>query len=167
MNPVHIADKVLDGINTLLEYLMGVLMMVLVGVTFVEVVRRYVFNDPTHWASEFCRFLLIWMTFTGASIVTRLLSHLTMGFTVHRFVRPELGRYVKAFVSALVGFVMIVITYYSTLVTLRAGYRSAPMTGMPMYYPWSALPINAAIMSLYMIAETVKHLFTREGGVAS
>ena len=114
MNIARIADKILDTINALLEYMMGIFMVVLVGVTFIEVVRRYVFNDPTHWASEFCRFLLIWMTFTGASIVTRLVTHLTMGFTIHRFVGKTLSKMVKVFVSGCVAFIMIVITYYST-----------------------------------------------------
>ena len=159
MNIIQIADKVLDGINILLEYLMGILMMVLVSVVFMEVVRRYIFNDPTHWASELCRFILIWMTFTGASIVTRLSTHLTMGFTIHRFVKPSLGRVIKVVIAALVTIVMMVTTYYSGKVTLLAGYRSAPMTGMPMYVPWSALPLNAGVMTIYMMAETIKHIF--------
>ena len=78
MNIVQISDKVLDALNALMEYLMGILMLALVGITFSEVFRRYVLNDPTHWASELCRFILIWMTFTGACIVTRLITHLTM-----------------------------------------------------------------------------------------
>ena len=165
MNIAQIADKVLDGINIFLEYLMGTLMLVLVSVVFMEVVRRYVFNDPTHWASELCRFLLIWMTFTGASIVTRLSTHLTMGFTIHRFVKPAMSRTIKILIAALVTVVMVVTTYYSAKVTLLAGYRSAPMTGMPMYIPWSALPLNAAIMTIYMLAETIKHLFAEAEAV--
>ena len=160
MNIVRIADKVLDGINIFIEYLMGILMLVLVAIVFMEVVRRYVFNDPTHWASETCRFILIWLTFTGASIVTRLSAHLTMGFTIHRFINPSLSKIIKIFTAAVVAFVMIVLTYYSTKVTMMTGYRSAPMTGMPMYIPWSALPINAALMSIYMVAQVVKLFFT-------
>ena len=167
MNIVQISDKVLDTINALMEYLMGVLMLVLVGVTFSEVFRRYVFNDPTHWASEFCRFILIWMTFTGASIVTRLVTHLTMGFTIHRFVGPKVGKFIKVFISAAAAVSMIVLTYYSGKVTLVAGYRSAPMTGIPMYFPWAALPFNGIIMSLYMIAEMIKHIFEKEEEVVS
>ena len=167
MNITLLADKILDTINILLEYLMGIFMIVLVLVVFSEVVRRYLFNDPTHWASEFCRFILIWMTFTGASIVTRLVTHLTMGFTIHRFVSKSLSRIIKIFVAGCVAFTMIVITYYSAKVTLLAGYRSAPMTGIPMYYPWAALPINAAIMSIYMIAETVKHILEKEEEVST
>ena len=166
MKIVQIANKVLDTINILLEYFIGTLMLVLVAITFAEVVRRYVFNNPTAWASEFCRFLLIWMTFTGASIVTRLVAHLTMGYTIHRFVGKVASRTVKVLVAGCIAFVMIVITYYSAKVTLLAGYRQAPMTGMPMYVPWSALPINALIMSIYMIAETILHLFEKEAEVA-
>ncbi len=167
MNITLLADKILNTINILLEYLMGIFMVVLVLVVFSEVVRRYLFNDPTHWASEFCRFILIWMTFTGASIVTRLVTHLTMGFTIHRFTGKSLSKIIKIFVSGCVAFAMIVITYYSAKVTLLAGYRSAPMTGIPMYYPWAALPINAAIMSIYMIAETVKHILEKEEEVST
>ena len=166
MDIARIADKILDGINALMEFIMGLLMVTLVGITFVEVVRRYVFNDPTHWASELCRFLLIWMTFTGAGIVTRLVSHLTMGFTIHRFAKPGFSKFIKVFISACTAFVMIVITYYSAKVVLLAGYRMAPMTGMPMYYPWSALPVNAALMSIYMVAETVKHIVQKPEGVS-
>ena len=159
MNIVQISDKVLDALNALMEYLMGILMLALVGITFSEVFRRYIFNDPTHWASELCRFILIWMTFTGACIVTRLIAHLTMGFTIHRFVNKPLSKYIRIFISACAAVSMMVLTYYSAKVTLLAGYRSAPMTGIPMYFPWSALPINGAIMSIYMIAETLKHIF--------
>jgi C4-dicarboxylate transporter DctQ subunit len=159
MNIVQISDKVLDALNALMEYLMGILMLALVGITFSEVFRRYVLNDPTHWASELCRFILIWMTFTGACIVTRLIAHLTMGFTIHRFVNKPLSKFIRIFISACAAVSMMVLTYYSAKVTLLAGYRSAPMTGMPMYIPWAALPINGAVMSIYMIAETIKHIF--------
>ena len=162
MNIVQISDKVLDALNALMEYLMGILMLALVAITFSEVFRRYVLNDPTHWASELCRFILIWMTFTGACIVTRLIAHLTMGFTIHRFVNKPLSKFIRIFISACAAVSMMVLTYYSAKVTLLAGYRSAPMTGIPMYLPWSALPINGAIMSIYMIAETLKHIFGEE-----
>lgn len=162
MNIVQITDKVLDTINTSMEYLMGILMLGLVGVTFQEVFRRYVFNDPTHWASELCRFILIWVTFTGACIVTRLVAHLTMGFTIHRFVSKKTSKIIKVSIAAAAAASMIVLTYYSAKVTLLAGYRSAPMTGIPMYYPWASLPFNGAIMSIYMIAEMIKHIFEKE-----
>jgi TRAP-type C4-dicarboxylate transport system permease small subunit len=162
MNIVQVSDKVLDAINALMEYLMGILFLVLVGITFQEVLRRYLFNDPTHWASEASRFLLIWMTFTGACIVTRLVTHLTMGFTIHRFVNKSVSKLIKIGIAATAAISMIVLTYYSAKVTLLAGYRPAPMTGIPMYYPWAALPFNGAIMSIYMIAETVKHIYGNE-----
>ena len=166
MNIVKIADKLLDTINTFMEYFMGFLFFLLVCVTFQEVFRRYLFNDPTHWASELSRFLLIWMTFTGASIVTRHVTHLTMGFTIHRFVNASKGKIIKVSISTLSLISLIVLTYYSGKVTLLAGYRPAPMTGMPMYVPWGALPFNGAIMSLYMVAETVKHLYEKNEEVA-
>jgi len=37
--------------------------------------------------------------------------------------------------------------------------RAHDLTGIPMYFPWAALPFNGAIMSIYMIAETIKHIY--------
>ena len=103
------------------------------------------------------------MTFTGAGIVTRLVTHLTMGFTIHRFVNKTASKTIKIFISSASLVSLILLTYYSGKVTLLAGYRSAPMTGMPMYIPWAALPLNGAIMSLYMMAELVKNIFEPDG----
>lgn len=158
MNINVITDKFLTEINKLLEYLMGGLMLVLVTVTFIEVIRRYVFNNPTSWSSELCRFLLIWITFTGAAIVTKLGTHLSMGFTIHRFVNKRLSRIIKVVISLSVMIIMANITYWGTKVVMITGARSAPMMDIPMYIPWAALPINAGIMTLYMMAETIKHL---------
>ena len=41
MNIVKVADNVLDTINTFMEYVMGILFLTLVCVTFQEVFRRY------------------------------------------------------------------------------------------------------------------------------
>ncbi len=162
MQIVQISDNILNGINRFMEYLMGVIFLALVCITFQEVIRRYLFNDPTHWASEASRFLLIWMTFTGACIVTRLVTHLTMGFTIHRFVNQSISKLIKVFVSAAAAVSMMVLTYYSARIVILVGGREAPMTGIQMYYPWASLPFNGAIMSVYMVAETVKHLFHKE-----
>jgi hypothetical protein len=40
MNIVQLSDKLLDAINTLMEYLMGILFLALVFITFQEVLRR-------------------------------------------------------------------------------------------------------------------------------
>jgi TRAP-type C4-dicarboxylate transport system permease small subunit len=158
MNIALVTDKILDGITVLLEYMMGIFMVALVIITFGEVVLRYVFNSPTSWSSELARFILMWMTFTGASIATRYCTHLTMGFNIYRFIGEPYIKVFKIFVNIFIVITMFVITYYSAKVTLIAGGRIAPMTKMPMYYPWAGLPINAFIMSVYLIAETVKTL---------
>ena len=111
MNIALIADKVLDGINALLEYMMGIFMTVLVIITFGEVVLRYVFNSPTSWSSELARFILMWMTFTGASIATRYCTHLTMGFNIHRFLGVPYDRFIKSFVNILIVLTMLVVDY--------------------------------------------------------
>ena len=156
------ADKVLDWITVLLEYLMGFLMTSLVILTFMEVVLRYVFNSPTSWSSELSRFLLIWMTFTGAAVVTRYATHLSMGFTIHRFVGPAVSRIIKICVNSCIIITMVIIGYYGLRIASIAGQRIAPMTGLRMYVPWASMPFSAFVMALYLIASTAKLIANKE-----
>jgi TRAP-type transport system small permease protein len=163
MKIVRIADKTLDILTTILEYMMGIMMIALVCITSIEVVLRYVFNNPTSWSSELARFLLMWVTFTGSSIVTRRCTHLTMGLNIHRFVGGKVSRRIKVLVTIVIAVIMFVIAWYGAKITIISGHRIAPMTKLPMYIPWSAMPVNAIIMTLFLITEAIKQFFTKEG----
>ena len=150
--------KISNITTIIMEYLMGLLMLSLILLTFMQVVLRYVFNNPTSWSSEISRFILIWMTFTGASIVTKRCTHLSMGFTIHRFINRFHGSIIKILVNTIITVSIFILAYYSAIVTIGAGHRVAAMTRIPMYFPWAALPINAVIMGIFLIEHIVNEV---------
>ncbi|MDA3787065.1 MAG: TRAP transporter small permease [Desulfobacula sp.] len=163
MNPITmIADKILNGITALLEYMLGIMMIALVGLTFMQVILRYVFNNPTSWSSELSRFILIWLTFTGASVITKYGTHLSMGLNIDKFLRGIWSKIIRVFVNILIMTTLMIIAYYSWKVTMISGARIAPMTKIPMYYPWLALPVNSVLMTMYFLADTVKQITKHE-----
>jgi TRAP-type transport system small permease protein len=163
MNPITMAaDKILNGITALLEYMLGIMMVALVGLTFMQVILRYVFNNPTSWSSELSRFILIWLTFTGASVVTKYGTHLSMGLNINRFVSGIWSKVIKVVINILIMTTLMIIAYYSWKVTMISGSRIAPMTKIPMYYPWLALPVNAVLMTVYFLADTIKQATKHE-----
>ena len=78
-------DKLSTGINRTVEYLlfgMGLGMTLLVAA---QVLLRYVFNHSIFWSEELSRFLLVWLTFLGASVVYYRGAHACVDFLYTRF----------------------------------------------------------------------------------
>ncbi len=150
--------RIFNFMTTLLEYMMGLFMSTLIIINFMQVVLRYVFNNPTSWSSEISRFILIWMTFTGASIVTKHCTHLSMGFNIHKFVNKFYGSIINIIVNIIVTVTLFILAFYAAKITLITGHRISPMTRISMYYPWAALPINAFIMGIFLIEQIVTEI---------
>lgn len=153
------AESVIYKITDLLENLIGIIVTALVGIVFTEVILRYFFNSPLSWSSELSRFLLIWLTFCGASVATIRGTHLTMGLTFFTIIKnPTLIIIIKIIVNILVAIAMFVVGYYGMSTMLLTGGRIAPMTGIPMYYPWSAMPFNFFLIVVFIFFNIIKEI---------
>lgn len=62
----------------MLELLLGVVLLAIIGLNFANVVGRYVFNSSILGAEEVQVFVLVWIAFVGAGIVTWRNMHLRM-----------------------------------------------------------------------------------------
>lgn len=60
-----------------IELYIGVLILIiLVGVLFINCVARYVFNNPLPWAEEFAVYCFVWLTFLGAACAFNQRKHI-------------------------------------------------------------------------------------------
>ncbi len=151
-------SKTVETITVILEGLVGILMIFLLCIVSGEIILRFVFNSPTSWSSELARFVLIWLTFTGASIATKRSLHLTMGFNIYRFINTKKVKAIKITVNTIILLTMSLIFYFSTKVIFLSGARMAPMTKIPMYLPWAAIPFNAVIIVGYILERSIRIL---------
>jgi len=87
-------------------------------VVFLQFFSRYVLNDSAAWTEEIARYLLMWVTFIGASIVTRRGTHI--GVEILGQMLPEGAKRVLAFVidCVMVGFIGL-LCWFSILITER------------------------------------------------
>jgi TRAP-type C4-dicarboxylate transport system permease small subunit len=83
------------------------ILMVMMLLTFVDVVGRYVFNRPVHGGFELTELLLLVLIFAGLPLVSHADEHVTMDF-IDRLLDSRaqlwLGRAVHALVAALMFF---------------------------------------------------------------
>jgi len=132
-------------------YALGVLMMSLFGLSSAEVIGRFVFDYPLPWATEVCRFLLIWMIFLGASEVTRRHAHLVVGVSITRFVSDQTKRWIDIFTNACIAATLTIIVIYGIKVAYLSSHISAPASHIPMWWVWSAIPVNFSIMLFFIL----------------
>ncbi len=156
---IKFAENVLEKITRFLENIMGIIIFLLIVIVFAQVLMRYVFNAPMSWSTELARFLLIWLTFFGASVATIRLTHLTMGLNIYSAVKnPVFVITSKIFINILVVIAMFVVGWYGTSTMMSTGGRIAPMTGIPMYYVWASMPFNFFLIVIYQIFNTIKEV---------
>lgn len=66
--PRRLAEALHSASTRLEQYLrvlLGLVLAVLTGILFLQVVMRFVFTNPITWAEEFPRIILIWLVFLG------------------------------------------------------------------------------------------------------
>ena len=72
-------------INELEETVIAVLLALMTGITFANVVTRYVFNSNLLWALEATTYLFAWLVILGASYGIKVSAHLGIDAMVNRF----------------------------------------------------------------------------------
>lgn len=73
-----VARAVLPRILSVLEALSAILLFLMMALTFVDVIGRYVFTAPIFGAAEMIQFLLAMTIFGGLSLINASDSHITV-----------------------------------------------------------------------------------------
>lgn len=82
------------------------------GIIFVEVIRRFFFNEQAPWSTTIPIYMFLWLAWMGASYNTMRRSHLR--FTEVRERLPYKGQFICLLIDALCWFVMgAVVIFYS------------------------------------------------------
>jgi TRAP-type C4-dicarboxylate transport system permease small subunit len=139
---------------------LGALMAALTAVTFLQVVMRYVFNDPLTWSEELARYLFVWVSLIGAGAAVGRGGHYGMETleqrvprAVHRFLGAMAMLIVLAFAVAL-----LVTGLQETALAARQLSWSMPIR---MHWAYAALPAGAALMLWHIAMLWLRHGFGR------
>lgn len=137
----------------------AVVMFSMMGVTFVDVVGRYVFNRPIHGGFEIIQFLMPLAMFTALPIVTRDFGHITISI-LDGNLNPT-----AAWIQRLV--ILIgsagVVAFISWLLWLQGnelliGQNISGFLEWPFYPPAYAISALSFVTFVIMIGVIVQHL---------
>ncbi|WP_394704389.1 TRAP transporter small permease [uncultured Cohaesibacter sp.] len=137
-----------------LRWLTASMLSMVVVVTLLQIVLRYLFNAPLIWSEEFVRFVTVWMTFIGAVVVCYDGRHLNVDVFLQKAPAP-LKRALHWF-NAILSFGFLAIL----------GWTSITLVKIDMMNELSALPLTlghlrlaVTVGSFLMIAAILLRVF--------
>lgn len=151
--------RLLKWAEHLEEWVLAYTLLMIVLLSFIQVVLRYGFHYNFTWFEEFGRYICIFMTFLGASIAVKTGTHFSMDAVVQA-VPGRVAHLMKAIVNLSCGLFFAVVVYYGILHCMklnRYGVKTAAMQ-IPMYIPYLSIPVFSATMGLRFFGEMVFHL---------
>ena len=142
--------RLLDGVNRAVEYVVSLMLLVMVIVVFLQVIFRFVLHSSLPWSEELSRYILVWISFLGASIGVRRGAHI--GVEVVTNLLPyglKKGVSLLATLCAAAFFVLMVVYGYKIL-SIVSGQLS-PAMEISMAIPYSSIFVGGILMFLYSI----------------
>jgi TRAP-type C4-dicarboxylate transport system permease small subunit len=123
------------------------LFAVLTAAVFVQVVARYVFNQPPAWTEEVARFCQVWIILLTASICVRKGSHLAVDY-----LGPVLPlgarRAVALFTGALIALYAAVVAIWGTRLAFIGSLQTSPALQLDMGWVYLVFPLAGGLMLL-------------------
>ncbi|MCC5882795.1 MAG: TRAP transporter small permease [Halomonas sp.] len=129
-------------------------MAALIGVITLQIVSRTLFT-AVGWTEEVARFLLVWITFLGATLAFQRGRHIAVTFVVDALpVRlAQLARIAAVLVA--LGFMLALIVIGYRYMQVQSFQRSASLR-LSMTYVYAVIPISAGLMAWYALVDVIE-----------
>lgn len=149
--------------DNLVERTCFVLVIALAVIVFVQVFNRYVLKTPLAWSEELAMLIFQWVTFLGAAIGVRRMSHFGIDLLVERL-SEKARRRIEILIPIFIGIVAI------TMIT--EGYKVFDLTRRQYYttmdfsraWAYAAIPVSGALMILYLVEVWIRSGKKRKEG---
>lgn len=159
------AKKYIRLVDSIVESICILLITCLLGVTFVQIIARYVFNSPLSWSEELARLMFIWLSLLGSSVALR--KNLHVSFSLVTLVLPVRAEYgIRVFTNALIAATLIIILPPSFRFSLFM--NTIPSAGLewPMGIFYVSVSVASVLMILNLVTQMVvdvRYLLGKEG----
>lgn len=144
-------NRLSHSVNTVVEGSLGLMGMIMALVVAAQVFSRYVLNDSLFWSEELARYLLVWLTFLGASSAYRRRVHPAIDMALHRtpaWLRQ--GAAVTVHLVSLAFFLVMVI--WGLRFTWFVRLQITPALGLPKWTVLAVIPLAGMFMALHALA---------------
>ena len=136
----------------------GGALAILVSLTVLSVVARYVFGSPLHWLEEVSGLLMIWIVMAGAIVCERDGQHLTISMLTD--LMPKRARAAVEAVITLISIAMLLyIAWLGWQLSVGAQDKLTDILEISWFWIDLAVPAGAVGVAIYMVRTLKGALF--------
>jgi TRAP-type C4-dicarboxylate transport system permease small subunit len=123
---------------------------------FYQFFTRYVLGSSAAWTEEIARYLLIIVTFVGASMAVRRNTHIQVEF-VYRYLPAPVGRALSTFVDIVRTLFLAYASWLAIDLVPRMHNLQMTVVDWPMSYIYVFVAIGFVLMTFRSIQVAVQH----------
>ena len=143
-------ERLSNFLNKIAEMAVMFLMSAISVIIFVQVVSRYVFNHSLYWSEEIGRYILIWITFLGASVGVKRFSHIGIDFLYNN--SPDKIKKVLDFIVILLGLIFaFILLYYGYKIAYFVRFQKSAALLMPMTIPYLSICVGGFLIFIHYL----------------
>ncbi len=144
-----------------LELSLCMILVAIVGVTFIQVLFRYIFHLSLAWSEELARYLFLWLAALASAYAFKTKSHFALRFLVDRFGK-SLQKMITTFVACVVAVFLVIFVWKAAEFTFSMAKQVAPSTQMSMAVPYSSAIVGGVLMLYYVLRNWWSDIYKKE-----
>ncbi len=154
---IHWSERALKGLELLLRWYLVALMALVVILTFVQVVARYVMASPFTGTDNLARIVLAWMTFIGAAVATGQGKNIRIE-TFEKYMSPRVIKALGVVFDVVLIVLLAMLVIKGWQVTLIGSNQMIIATPFNYDVMYASLVAGSLIMLLYIVLRLLARL---------
>ena len=155
-------NKLLQCLDTVINRIGACVLIMLIVISFLQVVFRYCFNNALSWPEEVCRYLFIALAYAGAALTMRSNGHLRVDVALS-FSGPTMKKIFNIITHACSLFYCIACTYlsYDMMLEVKGMEQHASSIDMEVWITWIPIPVGFVLMAFYAAILLIKTIMNK------
>jgi len=146
----QISAKVSRTSERIVQYTLVGMVGVMTVIIIIQVFMRYLFLYSLSWSEEVARYLMIWVSFLGASLALKYGFHIGVEFVINRI--PEKMR---GWVNLIAKIGILIFLIYFTIGGFRLSWavrdQDSPALLFSMAYAYLSAPVGGLFMIIQLL----------------
>lgn len=154
-------NKTIRFINWITEYFTATFFLFMVILVFFQIISRAILGTSYAWTGELSRYLMIWITFLGASFAFQYGAHISIDIVVKKLSRTISN--IVLIITTLIIAAFLAILFFEGLNLMELGQtQKASALQVPMSYVYVIMPISSLLMFLNLLDTSAKKFMSKE-----
>ncbi len=158
---MYVLEKLSRTINNWIEPLLFGLGFSMSIIVAVQVFCRYVLNHSLFWSEELARYLLVWLTFLGASVAYRRKVHPGIDIVSARM-SDSIQTIFAIFVHLASIILFGVMIFFGVKFAYFVRLQISPALYLPKWIVFSIIPLSGLILMVHSLAFLLTELKGRD-----